>query len=455
MRTLQHRREIIILIVCFLVLSVLSVARQFWLHAGGMQFTPVEATVIFSVYAALLNVWWGSIRSRVAQKPVRRFLTVGHWLTVAWFVVRLLQNGIVPGAERYGRFSGYLLAVPVVYGFLMNFYASLLLGKADDARLDRRWYVLLIPTTLIVIGYLTNNYHSFMNTEVPVDAGASNRYRVNIGSVLTGAWIVAMELLKIVNVMRSGRHISNRFLKLLPILELVLLIAYTAPYVAIDFAPPKVEFIEYTAGLFFYEILVWETCILIGVLPVNTDYREIFHCSDIGMQILHPDGEVFVQSKAAYPLDAKLLQHLKQDKTVVLPDGMTLQIMPMKDGDTVFHSDTREVQRLAEELQEKKASLESKGVCLREELATRRALRHIREKQRLFSIVFAQTEADRQEIMKVLQAMRVELAEQAEQSDSDAVRDLLDQFCRIALEIKTKGNQILEQEYQNEADHEA
>ena len=454
MIVLQNKHEIKGLLYCFLVLSVLSVVRQIWLHTGGMQLSPIEAVAVFFGYTALLNVWWGAIRTRIAQPPVRRFLIIGHWLIVGWFVVRLLQNGVVAGAEQYGRFSGYLLAIPVIYGFLMNFYASLLLGKADDVRLNRRWYLLLIPTTLIVIGYLTNNLHSFMNTEVPVDSGASNRYRVNVGAVLAGVWVVVMELLKLVNILRSGRRAANRALKLLPLLELVFLILYTIPYIAIDFAPPRLEFIEYTAGLFFYEILVWETCVLIGVLPVNTDYREIFHRSDIGMQLLHPNAEVFLRSATAYPVDADLFRRLQKEGAAVLEDGMTLQMTPLKDGCAVFHSDTREVQQLAEELEEKKASLESRAVCLREELATRQALRRIREQQRLYRIVDQQTQAERQEIVRVIQAMRAQCAQKPEAAhESDALRDLLERFCRLALEVKNKGNQILEREYQNETDH--
>lgn len=198
----------------------MSIVRQFWLHAGGMQLSPAQATIVFSVYVLLLNIWWSSILNRIAQKTVRRYLAASHWFIVAWFIVRLLQNGVTAGAEQYGRFSGYLLAIPVVYGFLLNFYASLLLGKADDAELSRRWYLLLIPATLIVIGFLTNDLHSFFHTEIPVESGPSNLYGTNVGYILTCVWIITMEIAKIVNIFRSGRRIENRLLRWLPIYDL-------------------------------------------------------------------------------------------------------------------------------------------------------------------------------------------------------------------------------------------
>lgn len=453
---MQNRREKKALWRCLAALSAISVLRQVWRHVGEMQFTPAEATIIFFVYTALLNVWWYSIQTRVAQKAVRRFLTVGHWLTVSWFLVILLQNGIKAGQEQYGRFGGYLLAIPVIYGFQMNFYASLLLGKADDAKLDRRWYLLLIPASLIVAGYLTNQYHFFMNTEVPVPAGPSNHYRVNVGSVLAALWIIAMELLKIFNIMRSGRSIQKRWRKWLPLLELMLLILYTIPYIAIDFTPPKLEFIEYTAGLFCYEILVWESCILIGVLPVNTDYNEIFHRSDIGMQLLFPNGEVFLQSENAIAVDAERFEQLKQKGTATASSGLTLNLAQIKGGYVVFHSDTREIEQLAGELQERKASLEEESEILRTDLANQKEIRHIREQRRLYGMVYEQTEEERQEIVRILSAMRQALAYTPDaRASSDEVRNLLEQFCASALCIKNRGNRILEQEYQSEAEHEA
>ena len=452
---LNIKRELKNVGLCFLILSVMSIVRQFWLHAGGMQLSPAQATAVFFVYILLLNIWWNSILNRVAQKTVRRCLAASHWLIVAWFVVRLLQSGITAGAEQYGRFSGYLLAIPFVYSFLLNFYASLLLGKADDAKLSRRWYLLLIPATLIVIGFLTNDLHSFFHTELPVESGPSNLYGTNVGYILTCVWIIAMEIAKIVNIFRSGRRIENRLLRWLPIFELIVLILYSIPYVLTAFAPPSIEFIEYTAGLFSYEILVWETCILIGVLPVNTNYREIFHQSDIGMQIFHLDGSVFLQSNDADLINPQMFAQLKRDNVARLPNDCELHLSPIADGYAVWRSDTHELQRLTEELQEKKELLESEDILLRTELMSRRELQRIRERQRLYQMIYNQTESERKAILSIIPKLRSEIERSAAVSGAEPeIRKMLEQICDFALVIKNTGNRLLESEHGEEGCHE-
>ena len=434
----------------------MSIVRQFWLHAGGLQLSPAQATIVFSVYVLLLNIWWSSVLDRVAQKTVRRCLAASHWLIVAWFVVRLLQSGITAGAEQYGRFSGYLLAIPFVYSFLLNFYASLLLGKADDAKLSHRWYLLLIPATLIVIGFLTNDLHSFFHTEIPVESGPSNLYGTNVGYILTCVWIIAMEIAKIVNIFQSGRRIENRLLRWLPIFELIVLILYSIPYVLTAFAPPNIEFIEYTAGLFSYEILVWETCILIGVLPVNSDYREIFHQSDIGMQLFHPDGSVFLQSNDADKINPQLFARLKRDKVARLPNDCEIHLSPIADGYAVWRSDTHELQRLTEELQEKEELLENADILLRTELMNQRERQRIRERQRLYQMIYNQTESERKAILSIILRLRSEVDRMTVSAKAESkIRKMLEQSCDLALIIKNTGNRLLESEYGEEGYHES
>lgn len=437
-----------------MILSAISILRQFWLHSHNMQLTPAEATAVFGVYILLLNIWWQSVCQRVAQQAVRKFLVIFHWLLVGWMVIRLVQSGVTAGAEQYGRFSGYLLAIPVAYGSLCNFYASLMLDKRDDARLNPRWYLLLIPATFIVIGTLTNEFHSLFYKEIPVESGPSNLYQINIGFVLTIVWLAVMELAKIRNILRRGRRIENSFKRWLPILELAGILLYTAPYAAGSFAPPKMEFIEYTVSLFFYEILVWETCIMIGVLPVNSNYREIFHRSDTGMQILRPDGSVFVRSGNADALSPQQWAELLRKDELALEDGRTLRLAPVAGGYTVWHTDMRELQHLADELLEKRETLENEDVLLRAELANQQELQRIRERQRLYHLIYEQTYSERQVILEGIGKIRTEIQAGDDAAVLERIRPWLEESCEQALVIKNVCNQLLESEYK-EGSHEA
>ena len=455
---MKREKDLLTMSAAFLLLSGISILRQIWINTGERQLSPAESVVIFFFYILVLNIWWNSIVKRIAQKNVRTYLLLGHWIMAGWIVVRLLQSCITAGAEQYGRFSGYLLGIPVAYVFLLNFYASLMLEAPLGERLKKRWYLLLIPASLLAVGLLTNDYHQFFARELPVESGPSNRYQPMVGFFVIAAWVIVLELAKIRNLFRSGRALQNKRLRWLPILELAAIILYTIPYALISFAPPRIEFMEYTIALLCYEALVWETCVLIGVLPVNTRYREVFQHSDIGMQILDPEGNIFERSRNADHLRPGQFDALKQKGSISLGSGLELHMAKIGGGYVIWHTDNGQLKRMLAELKEKQEELSDEDLLLRTELANRQEMLRVRERQRLYELIYKETEDDRKKMLSIIAKIREEMEKEAPDDPGAFSREeriglLLQEGCDVALRIKLFGNRLMEKEYREEEEH--
>ena len=84
---------------------------------------------------------------------------------------------------------------------------------------------------------------------------------------------------------RNGTTKSDPlYRKLIPFYEPILLFLFSIPYAATAYVV-RFELVEYSAGLIFILVLCWELYILTGLIPVNTQYEEVFRRSTVAMQI--------------------------------------------------------------------------------------------------------------------------------------------------------------------------
>lgn len=418
----------------FLLLAGISVVRQIWLHRQNWVLTPGQAVTIFLIYMICLNIWWNSVRLRVTAKQVRLYLLAEHWLMVISIVVRLVQSCITVGVEKYGRMTGYFFIVPGVLLFLFGFYAAYLVGKPWDAELPKFLKGLLIPAVILILLTLTNDLHYLVYRRTEARAGLEAVFEPTGFFVVICVWIAALEIAKIICVFRGGRRITNRCLRWLPTLISVGFMIYSIPYILSGFAVAKVELLEFVVGMFFFEGLLWESCIITGLFPVNSHYRDIFHEMEDKIWIVREDGMVFEKSYDAGELTMEQWEKLKQYGETVLSDDSELHMKSIRGGYVIWQSDNRTLRRTLEELQDTRMRLAEEDVLLRGQLQNRSQSERVAIGKRLYRLVQERTLAKQKRIMEILREIRDGVPEK------EAFTEAID----LALEIKQEGIQLLE-----------
>src|SRR5699024_10909113 len=106
---------------------------------------------------------------------------------------------------------------------------------------------------------------------------------------------------------------DSLYRKLIPFYEPILLLLFSIPYAATAYVV-RFELVEYSAGLIFILVLCWQLYILTGLIPVNTQYEEVFRRSTVAMQILSPSGETIAASENAAEISPAILEALKREQ---------------------------------------------------------------------------------------------------------------------------------------------
>ena len=96
------------------------------------------------LYLGLLVVWIVSVRRRVVQTQVRRYLLAAALLMISWLVLRQFKWSFVRDPATI-RWLWYLYYVPLLLIPTLTLFVSVSLGRQEHYRLPRAAALLLIP----------------------------------------------------------------------------------------------------------------------------------------------------------------------------------------------------------------------------------------------------------------------------------------------------------------------
>ena len=422
------------LIKITLILLAISRIRNYWLYSGGGVLDSWQSFAVFAVYFSALFIWRNSIKNRIVQKSVRFFLLAEYTIMAGWTGVRFLQSLWQKQSGVFTRYIGYLFVIPIVFLPLFGFFASLLLGKGENGKLPVRMHLLFIPAGLLSIFMLTNDMHHlcFKLSETTPEEAAY--FTPAAGFAVIVGWAVLMEAAKIRNIIMCDAKIKNGKLKLLPPAVLLLFLLYMIPFALNSFGVAEHEPIEFTMIMFLDEIAIWESCVITGILPINTRYREIFMKSDIAMQILNPDGTVFAAAENATELLEGEFEELVKNGTVERADNTRIKMKGLDGGYVLWQTDMTEIRRMLEELYEKREELSGEELLVRKELANNAEMRKLEERSRVYELIYRETEEKRQQILRLLDEI------DTEKENEEVFANLFE----LATEVKNRANALIE-----------
>lgn len=125
---------------------------------------------------------------------------------------------------------------------------------------------------------------------------------------------------------------------------------------------------EYSAGLIFILVLCWQIYILVGLIPVNAQYEEVFRRSTVAMQILSPSGETIAASENAAEITPAMLEALKQNQHFSATEDITMNLHQIPGGYMVWQTELSQINQALRELQRLNAELEEEQDLLAQEI---------------------------------------------------------------------------------------
>ena len=393
------------------------------------------------IYIALYIGWGISVSKRIVQVQVRHYLIAVSGLMVFWFVIRSMKYYFITDIG-IARQLWYLYYLPMLFIPLFSLFVAISLGKPENARLSKTALLLLsIPTVLCLLLVLTNDLHqlvfSFPEGEVWTDR--NNGY--TFGYYIVLGWEILCALAAFV-IMIIKCRLSYRK-KYLPFLLLACSIVYAFIYVS------GVEWMQLIGGdiaaaqcLMFTGIL--ESCIQCGLIQTNTGYQALFEAGSIGAQIVDTDYDTRYASSNAPKLSAEIMRSAESE-AAKLDSKTLLRSSKIPGGHVLWQEDITDITALLEKLEENRKTIAESNDVEQENYKTKVKINTVREKNRLYDRLQAQT-AHQIELLDQL------LTQYEAQSDPEIRRSLLAKAAVIGAYIKRRGNLMFIGEKSNVTD---
>ena len=419
------------LLCAFLAVAAAAVLRQigFCVNEQLDQFFTILRAAI---YIGLFVAWGISVRSRIIQPQVRRYLTAVSALMIFWMTVRSIRYSLEE-ALWVMRHLWYLYYLPMLFIPLLAVFIALSLGKPESFRLPKWTVLLYIPTAALLLLVLTNDLHQLV-FRFPEDAVVwMNEYRYGIVYFPVVGWMVLCALTALVIMLVKCRVPNSRKVLVLPFVPVVLSVIYGALYI---FQLPWLRLIAGDVTVVFCLLIAatLESCIQCCLIQSNTHYRELFDASTVGAQITDPEYHVVLSSRAAQEVNIETLRQTQQ-APVMLEGGIRLSGAPVRGGHVLWTEDVSELLEVLEELQDVKDSLEDNNALLRAEYTLKAREAHIAEQDRLYNII------QRETVPRI--KLLAELTDACETMGDEAQRkQILGKMAVIGAYLKRRSNLI-------------
>ena len=411
---MSNKKTFYIIAGVFLLICAVSLYKQL-----SFKYLPndfLRPYIVHGIYFLLLGGWLFSVRQRITQRSMARYLYLAGGFMLLWQFVRFLQEAYLYKNIHLLRVSGYFTVFPLIVTTLFDLYAALCLGNGESYSIPRSLFLLAIPDAFLVILELTNESHNMVFRVLP-DEEENIEFHTNYGFVIILIFAAVLILSRIYIIYHKTRIIKqNRRLKIFPFMIGMAIPIVILPHLINQFVPGG-EFIDFTAKLYFLEIMSWESCIIIGLIPINTRYGMVFEQSTIGMRIVDSELKTRIKSSHARELTSDELDRLRESGVFTDISGNEIHIHGITDGHLIYQKDVSRINRIIGELDQTASELRKENTLLSSELRSSSEKARITVQNQIYdrlthevgkqlslidSMIYDQKPADRNELIKKL-----------------------------------------------------
>lgn len=377
------------------VVALAFLCRRVVLTTESIFLEQLANFVRIFLYLGLFAAWGVSVRRRVVQTQVRRYLVAVSVLMVLWLTVREFRWHLVIGADAR-RWLWYAYYIPMTLIPHLALLVSLSLGRPEHYRLPRRAALLHLPAALLLALVLTNDLHGLVFRFPPDAAWTDVNYGYGPGYYVVAAWAALCALASFVVMLSRSRATQTRRFLWLPLVPFAVAVVYLALYAArVPFVMTVLGDLTVLVCLLFTAF--FESCIDCGLIQSNTRYSDLFRASvGISAQITDRDYVVRYAARAAAPLPVADMVRAEREP-VILPGGKRLHNMPLDGGHAVWTEDISELLALRTELESIRDELSGRNEIVRMEYAKEKEQKTLEEQNRLYDLMQrrTQTQLDR------------------------------------------------------------
>lgn len=375
------RKKDVIILICALILIACAMFIRYMGRTSDS--VPEQISLIRSaIYIGLISAWGISVRKRIIQLQVRRYLTAISVLMVLWLLFRSVKYSI--GSIDAQRYLWYLYYLPMFFIPLLSLFVAISIGKPEDFRLPHKFRLLYIPTALLFLLVMTNDLHRFVFS-FPSGVFSDRDYSYSPGYYVIIAWEAICAVSALCIIFSKCRIPYSKKYLFLPILPFGLLVVYLMAYVK-DIYWVWLLAGDITVSVCLFITAVYECCIQCGLIQSNIGYNELFEATTIRAQLADGDFNTICRSASASDI-LKSDMERAVNGTVQLDKNTLLKGFCIGDGFVFWQEDISEITKITEQLVMTRDELKDTGDILKAESEQQSLKFRIEEKNRLYDLI--------------------------------------------------------------------
>lgn len=369
-----------------------SLAGVFFVIAGVCQYIDSHLSIFGNyfcsyladlIFFSLLIAWAISIHIRIVQPSVRRNLILVAVLLILWLLIRMVKYRFIDEQDTVSRYLWYAYYIPQCLVPSVGLLAALGIERKNDKPISRLTYLIFVPAVLLILLIFTNDLHQAVFSFQPGFKNFSKDYRHEFGYFLAIVWIVGMTLAGGIVLFIKCSISACRKRKWIPLLTFLL--CAIVCFICYKFAAAVYKVPELFSFSF---IVIFESCIGIGLIPSNENYTEYYNLSQVSSVITDKDLRIAVRSQDAPSLTKEQLAEALHDH-VMIDDNTRLSSREISGGRVFWTENLSAINELNARLTDVNEVLSEENdlVAYENELKEKKA--HIEQKNKLYESILA------------------------------------------------------------------
>lgn len=390
-----------------------------------------------AVYIGLFSAWGMSVKRRIMQTKIRRYLLTVAGLIVFWLTAKELKYRFLINPVLLRR-VWYLYYIPVILIPLLALFVSISLSKSANYKVPKPIKLLLVPAAVLIAAVLTNDSH-FYTFSFPYELSSwreDSAYSYGPVFFIIVAWVLILSFISIIIMFIKSREPRRKSKIILPALLPVAVVGYLVLYVIkkpllTALCLDDIALIESLAFMSFFEI-----CVRFGLIQSNSRYFDLFKGSvDTAVQILDNDYKsVYRAGNSENFAEATLKKACSSSP--MIEDGKRIYSMKIKGGYALWSEDISELLKKSEMLYDTHEELTERNALLEYEYKREHEHKSVEEQNRLYDLLQSKTQKQTQKIYSLVSEYRTAVSK-------DEKREILRKIAVIGSYVKRRKDFVL------------
>lgn len=274
--------------IVFLAWTACFLLLDWFLNAPFWHYIGINHIFTF-IMCVMLICWAISVNIRIIMVQTKRCLILISVFLMLLFILRACRWNFFENDPLAERYLWYMYYIPFVAVPALSFHAAVRTGTDPASPLDLSVKIMWAVAAIILTACLTNDLHGCL-----LDFHADGSYDHGVVYYVLVTFAVCLTLSSLVILARKCQLSLCRRQMYIPAIlcgiGFVMLIIYNVCDGAPIISGIKLFNIQEVYVLIFLGF--WEGCIIIGLLPSNTDYGALFHLSHLSARLITNDGKV-------------------------------------------------------------------------------------------------------------------------------------------------------------------